>query len=310
MIFFFSIFMKKQEASALLSSVVIMSLVMGSALIFYRLVMQDVALFRSWKSESQLHYAHEGMKAWALSEMRGHSKGYEPQEKSYRFEQGVEASFVVEAMGASTPCLEDEHWAYLESQASVHQPLYYENASGEIQPIHDFLVEFFLVNASGQSVRAQGPILRWKILGMEKMKQETQAISEFMSLDLGNDRFREDNPSVFGPGYEGSALPSNYTHAKFFQLSPQYTYYEAYPIQDFLQRHDWNTLILTNALGPDYAGYRLAYRVKSKSGEVVCPQAKIRTKAVREDQKTEKEWWIPYAESLPVFDFVLYHTEE
>lgn len=302
--------LQAQPASALLVSVVLMSFVMGSALLFYQMVMKDVALFRAWKSESQIHYANEGMQAWALAELRNHLPGYEPAPVDYVFPQNVQAKWEIQAMGESTPCLKGESWSYLGSQESVHHPLFTENADGSLRQIPDFLVEFFLVNGEGQAVRAQGPLLRWKILGLEKMKQETQAISEFIPLDLAADRFSAERPSVFGPGYEGEALAPSYTHAKFFQTVPSYAYYEAYSIQDFLQNHESNTLVLTSALGPEYSSYKIAYRMKAKNGKVVCPQAEIRTQAHRGDQWLKQSLLFPYAESLPVFDFVLYHTKE
>lgn len=299
-----------QTASALLVSVVLMSFVMSSALLFYHLVFKDIALFRSWKSESQLHYANRGMQAWALAELREHLAGYEPEAMSYTFPQNVQASFEVKAQGESTPCLKEEEWSYLKSQESVHHPLFTENKDGSIREIHRFLVEFFLIDQSGQAVRAQGPLLRWKILGLEKMSQETQAISEFIPLDLSGDRFRPERPTIFGPGYEGEVLAPNYTHAKFFQTEPSYAYYEAYSIQDFLQNHESNTLVLTSALGPEYGSYQIAYRVKGNHEKVVCPQAEIVTQAKQGDQSRQERLIFPYAESLPVFDFVLYHTKE
>lgn len=303
---------QSQPASALLIAFVMMSLLIGVSLGVNYLVVQDVSAVRSLVSGTQAEYAAEGLNEYGLAQVTAGLPGYEPDLTGQMLRTGTVGDLNVTARGTQVPCsIAGQEWRELNLNESLQLPLFAQlDSDGTVEPLNDFFLEFYIEAPNGQPVRVTGDVLRWKILGMRPEYNDTEAISEFIALDLGNERFTDVTPSIFGPSVPSDrSVPTGYTHAKYFQREPFYSYFESYPIADFLTNHSYNYLILTNVANALGDGYKMMVRMNSEGSMPVCEYVHLESTADQFEYRQSMETIIREGENLPVFDFVLYHTE-
>ncbi|OGJ44005.1 hypothetical protein A3J23_04195 [Candidatus Peregrinibacteria bacterium RIFCSPLOWO2_02_FULL_48_14] len=314
------------RASALLLSFFMMTLLILVAISVSVLVVHDSRTVRTLMAGSQATYAAEGMSELGLYEVKSNLPGYEPTFEAYAFASLVSADAGVSAREDSVPCTgqaEWGDWGVLAANESVQLPLFAQTAEdGTVAKNTSFVVEFYVGDEEGETlfydmtnVLTTQDVLRWKILGLYTYNgvTGTKAISEYIPLDQSNNRFFEDNPTQFGPGAIGA--DTRYTQAKYYSSGFRSVFFSNYPIQDFLNENDYNYLVMTNIIQGVSDAY-IYYRLNWSSGgsgtldKVVCEYAQISSTAdaTLAEARQELVTLVKQGESLPVFDFVLYHT--
>lgn len=305
--------MTKHRASALLVSFFMMSLLLVVVLGMNFLVLEDSRTVQTVVAGSQAEYAAEGLNEWGLYQVTESLPGYEPS-ASQTLSSGAQVSLATVAREDTMPCsIQGDDWRSLGLNESIQLPLFAQiDSEGNVEDLDDFFVEFYITRPSGAAVQINGDVLRWKILGFtQDGTTSTEAISEFIGLDLGNFGFTADNPSVFGSAVSSSSVPTEYTHATYVRTDPYLTFFDQYPIGDFLGEHDYNYLVLTNVIPSLGEGYDIHFRLNVEGSQPVCEYVRLDSVAEVEfgDAKQALQTVIREGENLPAFDFVLYHTD-
>ena len=318
------------RASALLLSFFMMTLLILVAISVSVLVMHDSRTVRTLMAGSQATYAAEGMSELGLYEVKSNLPGYEPTFEAYAFASLVSADAGVSAREDSVPCTgqaEWGDWGVLAANESVQLPLFAQTAEdGTVAKNTSFVVEFYVGDEDGVTlyedpslsyVLSSQDVLRWKILGLYTYNgvTETKAISEYIPLAYTKNRFFESEPTLFGPGASAFGVDPRYTEAKYYASGYRSVFHSNYPIQDFLDENDYNYLVMTNIIQGVSDAY-IYYRLNWSSGgsgtldKVVCEYAQISSTAdaTLAEARQELVTLVKQGESLPVFDFVLYHT--
>jgi hypothetical protein len=298
------------RASALLISFFMMTILLLLVLGVNGLVLRDLRSMNLVVAGTQAEYAAEGMSELGLHALKTHLPGYEPELEDIEFSNSVLASLSIDARDAVVPCLADgEEWRTLDYNESIQLPLFAQTSEeAHTDKILSFYIEFYVGNAEGDGQPVSSDVLRWKILGLNGGGQ-TEAISEFIPLDLN--RFTNLYPTVFGSATD--AVPDKYATAKFHvEEGGKFVFYPVYPIRTFLERHDFNYLVLTNVARNGEPFNKIHFRLKTTDHEPVCEFVTLSASAetpagnqVRQSLQTR----VREGENLPVFDFVLYHTD-
>ncbi len=317
----------KHRASALLLSFFMMTMLILVAISVSILVIRDVSTVRTIVGGTKALYGAEGMSELGLYAVKENLPGYEPSYTDYTLSNSVLASADLNARAESVPCegQDSDGWGVLSPNESIQLALFAQtNDNGDFLKNTSFAVDFYVGDEEGNSLYTdmtqflnQQDILRWKILGL--YNEHTEAISEYIPLDITNTRTSRDNPSSFGPGVDGT-VPEGYKYAKFYDSGKPSHFYPAYAIGTFLADHDYSYLVLTNIIqGYDdaYIYYRLRWTGGSSSAnteldEVVCEYTEISSVGDVENGSARQllKTLIREGENLPVFDFVLYHTAD
>lgn len=306
----------KPPASALLLSFFMMTLLILVAITVSSFVMRDIRTVRTMVGGVQSWYAAEGMSELGLQELKENLPGYEPNfsdASSYTLASAALASLDVHSREFQVPC-EDQSvdgWRALGTNESVQLPLFAQiDEIGNTEKILEFYVEFYLADAEGviPSYLPSTDSLRWKILGLKNESTETEAISEYIPLDLSSGRTSEENPSMFGSAIDG-AVDTRYSYAKYYSSGHPSVFYPTYPIGEFLEGHAYNYLVMTNIIQEGSAD-TLFLRLNSLDVEAVCEYSQLNSTGDAEFAETRQQLktLVKEGENLPVFDFVLYHT--
>jgi hypothetical protein len=306
-----------QPANAILLSFLMMSMLVMATLGISFLVIRDVSTVRSLVGGSQALYAAEGMNELGLLLLKENLPGYEPELEDYEFSTNVLASLSVNARESSVPCsVQEEEWRALQPNESVQLALFAQDdeSATNLTTIDQFYVEFFVGDEDGYvSYPSTADVLRWKILGINPSSGETEAISEFIPLlDSQN---TEDNPSIFG-SYVDRAEATGYSTAKFRQPGNPSTFYEAYPIDTFIQNHNYNYLVMTNVVQQSYENI-LYFRLTAmdsatkQATDAVCEYVSLSSSANKDygSVRQSVNSIVKEGENLPFSDFVFYHTD-
>lgn len=300
----------KQQASALLLSFFMMTLLLTVSLGVSFLLIRDVDTVRTVVAGTQASYAAEGASELGLHILKESLPGYEPQ-LDFAFANASLASLNINARGSVVPCsATGVEWGVLHANESAQLSLFAQvDAEGQrTEKLENFYVEFYVGDAQGRALPLNGDVLRWKILGNKNGK--TEAISEFIPMESA--KRSPENPSIFGSAIPPDrAVPTGYSHAKYYQqVGRSYVFNPAYPIKQFLTEHDLNTLILTNVVQVT-GGENIYFRLHSVDVEAVCDYVSLDSRgnqsfgSARQDLDTQ----VKEGENLPVFDFVLYNTD-
>lgn len=308
----------KKPASALLLSFFLMSVLVLVGMAVSVLVIHDIRAQRTMVAGVQALYAAEGMSELGLRSMKENLPGYETEEfKDYGFVSRAVGSLTVSARADTytIPCEGQGDWRGLSFNESVQIPLFAQiDYEGNLEEISDFYVEFYVGDSAGNPL-VTAPVrdvLRWKILGLKEYTTTTQALSEYVKIY--NSHNSPEQPSFLGSStsLDAGLLPSVYQGGKFFDnqgSSIVFTPFEY--MSDFLANHDYNYLVLTNAIS-ESADYTIYYRFHSQDIEGVCEYAEFASTAELENGEVRQDLstLVKEGENLPVFDFVLYHTGE
>lgn len=319
--------MMNRRASALLLSFFMMTMLILVAISVSILVIRDIATVRTIVGGTQALYAAEGMSELGLYAVKENLPGFEPSYTDYTLSNSALASADLHSREAVVPCegQDADGWSVLSPNESIQLALFAQtNDNGDFLKNTSFAVDFYVGDEEGNSLYTDmtqflnhEDILRWKILGL--YYEHTEAISEYIPLDVTNTRTSRDNPSSFGPGVDGT-VPEGYKYAKFYDSGTPSHFYPDYAIGTFLADHDYSYLVLTNIIqGYDdaYIYYRLRWTAGSSSAsteldEVVCEYTEISSVGDVESGSARQllKTLIREGENLPVFDFVLYHTAD
>lgn len=311
----------KRQASALLLSFFLMSILIVLAMSVSILVVKDLATVRSTLSGTQSYYAAEGVTELGLLALKQHLPGYEPVSE-VRFLNAALATLASVARSDTlvVPCeSQGEEWHSLSLNESVQIPLFAETETG-VTPTPgfymDFYVEFYAAQEDGTVVANSIPqrdVLRWKVLGRRGNDMnnpgETEAMSEYIKLYNEEGANSAATPTKFGTADLGG-LPAGYQDGKFDSSSGDH-FESGYPIHQFLSGHIYNYLVLTNIITENTSNDTLFYRFHSTDYEPVCEYVELAAWGGAEDGLTQQELntLVKEGESLPVFDFVIYHTD-
>lgn len=298
------------SASALLISFSLMSLILLVVMGVSSFVLKDLAVIRTVVAGKQATYAAEGMTELGLLLSENELPGYEVQLSGQEFTNGARASLNIEARDEMIPCSIDgeSEWSILAPNESIQLPLFAQvgETDADLNKILNFNTSFYVGNVKGEARLKSGEVLRWKILGLKN--GFTESISAFIPVD-GVHIFPED-PSVFGTVIpDGRAVPPGYSTASYHALTGiRAVFHDAYPIQQFLENHELNYLVLTNLAGEDRYIY---YQLRTPGSEAACTYVRLESSADVEagSARQSVDTQIREGEHLPVFDFVLYQTE-
>lgn len=320
--------MNKKKASALLLSFFLMSVLILVAISVSILVVKDLSTVRTIVGGTQAYYAAEGVTERGLQDLKDNLPGYESEYLGIRFLDSVVATLVgtaraqVDPDDLTVPCAnEGGGWHALGPNESVQIPLFAQtDSAGTIEAIPYFYVSFYAGQEDGEvdstSILSKD-VLRWKILGRTGTVGDpglTEAMSEYIPLYDGgsglDDNYNsETNPTSFGPAAD-SVFPG-FQDGKFDSSSSGATFDAGYPISTFLENHVYNYLVLTNIITESTSNETIFYKFHSLDVAPVCEYVNLAASgsstygSAQQDLNT----LVKEGESLPVFDFVIYHTD-
>lgn len=316
-----------RKASALLLSFFLMSVLILVVISVSVLVVKDLSTVRTIVGGTQAYYAAEGVTELGLQDLKDNLPGYEPSYTGISFLDSVFAILVGKARAQSdpdnltVPCADQgDIWHALGRNESVQIPLFAQmDLAGNIEPTGGMYMNFYVEFYAGQddgvvdfgSVPARD-VLRWKVLGRmgtdTSSPGATEAMSEYIPLYNDEEHFTAEIPTKFGTADLGG-LPPGYQDGKFASSSA--TFDAGYPISTFLSNHVYNYLVLTNIITESTNNQTIYYRFHSMNIEPVCEYVNLSATgstsygSVQQDLHT----LVKEGESLPVFDFVIYHTD-
>lgn len=312
-----------RKASALLLSFFLMSILVLVAISVSILVVKDLSTVRTIVGGTQAYYAAEGVTELGLQDLKDNLPGYEPSYSEIRFLDSVLATLVGTARSDSkvVPCEnQGDEWHALGLNESVQIPLFAQTlASGDVEPdlgsYMNFYVSFYAGQEDGEvdaTSILEKDVLRWKILGRtgtEESPGVTEAMSEYIPLYDGNgiDYNSKDSPTQFGPAAADGTF-DGFKNGKFANSSS--ALFPAYPISQFLESHVYNYLVLTNIITESTPNQVIFYQFTSLNMEPVCEYVNLAAtgSSTFGSAQQDLDTLVKEGESLPVFDFVIYHT--
>ncbi len=314
-----------RRASALLLSFFLMSILVLVAISVSILVVKDLSTVRTIVGGTQAYYAAEGVTERGLQDLKDNLPGYEPSYLGIQFLDSVVATLVSTARSESmtVPCDEQgEEWHALGLNESIQIPLFAQtDASGNVEPDLGSYMNFYVSYYAGQedgevdatSVLSKD-VLRWKILGRtgtEELPGVTEAMSEYIPLydGLDADYNSKDSPTQFGPAAADGTF-DGFKNGKFANSSGDF--YPTYAISQFLESHVYNYLVLTNIITESTSNEVIFYQFHSLDYEPVCEYVNLAASGSSPygSAQQDLDTLVKEGESLPVFDFVIYHTGE
>lgn len=306
----------ERKASALLLSFFLMSMLILVAISVSVIVVRDLATVRTVVSGVQSFYAAEGSAELGLHTLKVSLPGFEPSFDALVLANASQTSLETHARESTVPCEEQgDEWRALAQNESVQIPLFAQvDSEGTLEDIDDFYVEFYVGYEDGTVNQLYVPstdVLRWKILGLSDTSGSgyTEAISEYIPLHTYNGaRASEETPTFFGTDEEAlGVMPDGYTNGKFYQAGGNF---DIYPISSFVTSHETNYLVLTNVVTQS-SHNTIFFRFHATGVEGVCEYAELASTGRTDFGDTQQELttYMREGENLPVFDFVIYHTD-
>ncbi|QQR55394.1 hypothetical protein IPG41_02460 [Candidatus Peregrinibacteria bacterium] len=313
---------RSPRASALLLSFFLMSILILVAISVSVLVLRDMGTVRTIVGGTQAYYAAEGTTELGLYELKKNLPGYEPTYEDLLFlsHANGDLNSLARSGNLVVPCEDQgEQWHALAQNESVQIPLFAQtDAAGTLEPSDgaymNFYVEFYAGLEEGTVDLASVPVrdvLRWKVLGRTGSSTApgaTEAMSEYIPLYNELGFYDSTSPTKFGTADLGG-LPPGYQDGKFYSSSGA-NFDAGYPISTFLSGHVFNYLVLTNIVTESTENETIFYRFRSMDYEPVCEYVELAASgsstygSARQDLNT----LVREGENLPVFDFVIYHT--
>ncbi len=303
-----------RRASALLLSFFLTSMLIGAVVTVSLLVTKDIRTVSTVTAGQEALYAADGMSELGLLALKQNLPGYEPTWTDVSLASTAQGSLETHAREYTVPC-EDQgnEWRALAQNESIQLPLFAQTAEdGAVVNIQEFYVEFYVGDPDGELLPPPTTdVLRWKILGLvdggSGTATETEAISEYIPLHTASGaNATSSNPAVFGTNLDGLGVPTGYQYGKYTRSGGVF---KIYPIGDFLSSHSYNYLVLTNVVNRSSEN-TLYIRLHTEDEEAVCEYAELASTGSQEFPSVQQETQtlVREGENLPVFDFVIYHT--
>lgn len=297
------------RASALLVSLLLMTFLVVVGLGMSRLVVDALRVERNVVEAGKAYFAAEGGVEFVLYQREQHVPGYEVQDdpsvstSSYAFANAATVAYAMTAVENQVPCAHrDSEWRALKVQESVLWPLYRWDSDARHVDLDHFTLTFEVDRSEGAYNGVEGSVLRWKILGIDNAPGagHTEAISGLLDYGSSPVPLTADDTANFYDGAPGGTFVN----------------YEAYAIFTFLQDHTFNTLILTNVLDlsaqdssvQDASENVLQLQLSTAEGSP-CEYTLIQSDGQSRDNRQTIDAQVKLDSFLPVFNFVLYHTD-
>ena len=287
----------EQRASALLVALLLMGLLTVLGVGTSRLIVGAIRVERNVVESGKAYFAAEAGVERGLYAHRHRLAGYEVQkdlEAESRFILENGATVFAETVGVSenVPCAHRNEWRLLPVQESVSWPLFRWDAEKGRKDLRAFTLSFEFERITA----VNGPVLRWKIFGL-RPDGGTEAISGLM--DSPNPILNENTTANFY-AREGSTF-TNYSH---------------YSVKDFLEKHQFNYLTLTNVTDPSLqlVGAQTpesnVLKLKMSADErAACEYTLVRAVGESGGTRQSIDAQVKSDSFLPVFNFVLYQVE-
>lgn len=276
-----------RRGSALITTFLVTSLIMLVALGIAQLIAGDIRTGSEFVQDGRALYMAEAGLERGLYELTQKLPGYQPEKpieaEGYSVRLLTQATDVPHVEPGSVGVLNKiDAYNTLSLQDSVAIPLFTVDKNNEATSITKFLVKYFVpFTEKLQYVDLQDiDILRWKIVGISRETGNAESIGDFtaasqhanasMPTCFGTDLGVVD-AAIDGGCIHNASAPSvqdfgAYKHVScswnqarsHYEYTPNTTFggtdvleASCYAIEDFLNRHEQNYLILTNLVNPD-----------------------------------------------------------
>jgi hypothetical protein len=275
------------RGSALLISILLMSFVIVFGLGISSLIVDSVRVERNVIEAGKAYFAAEGGVEEALYWHENALPGYSVLD-DYEFENDATMEYDLVASEEVVPCAHRDEWRVLAPRESVSLPLFY----GEDVAVRGDVTEFEVTYELDYGTDWPNPYenaLRWKILGLDTDgDMETEAVSEIEDYDPNNPIPL--NQADVGSHYDQDPVP-------------YYTNDPSHPISTFLENHILNYLVLANLT----TKYDLKFKLTADVA--TCEYALIKADGLSHGAIQSIDVQVKLDSFLPVFDFVLYQTD-
>lgn len=299
------------RASALVVSLLLMGFLIVLGLGLSSLVIDSVRIEGSVVNAGKAYFSAEAGVERALYEQENHIPGYETNQH-YSLSNQAEVNYQIVAQELHNPCPHRlEEWRALQIQESVSWPLFRWDAEADQErlEISHFDLSYFVDRGEDHYLGVQGNVLRWKILGIDQTGGHTESISGLLGYD-----------SSLNPNHLNSQETANFYDGR---SGSTFVNFSDYPIQNFLEDHYFNYLILTNVLelsdqdfsvqDPDLNSLKLQLSTEDEDSATpdgtACEYALIESNGVVGQASQGIDVQVQLDSALPVYDFVLYQTE-
>lgn len=275
------------RGSALLVSLLIVGVLMVVTLGLTDLIIREMRLEADVSKAGKAYYAAEAGIEQALLEVHQGLPGVEKQNQAgVAFSDGTSYKYSVHGLSKTVPDLSNVDYGSdlsktfkpLRQNESVTIPMYYQDKDG-VKHTRNFYVAYYMQPVDlnlkdGNNFNLNDfDVLRWKIFGLSEGKR-TESISDYISVGV-NDTAQ--TPRCFGtlPDYGSKvncqpSVPqtatvggeeiitclltearSYYAYEDNGNLSKDSLNKQCYPLSGFFNNHDYNYLVLTNAVNLD-----------------------------------------------------------
>ncbi len=214
------------KGSALLTAMLIMGVLSAISLVLSGLIMSETKILKELLDSGRAYYAAESGIEEALYYLNNELPGWQDAKEDVNVSEtsGSNFSYDVKNQCNMYPCLDPTEYnheeipAYafydiLELNENVTIPLFVVGEDGNVAPVENFTVEFFVAFDPSRSLKVENvtgwDVLRWKFFSMNKdsgtNNYETDSIGDFTAVSSGQnlnsgEEFlaNADMPSWFG----------------------------------------------------------------------------------------------------------------
>ncbi|KKR24225.1 MAG: hypothetical protein UT55_C0068G0006 [Candidatus Peregrinibacteria bacterium GW2011_GWE2_39_6] len=277
------------EASALIIALLLMGFLVVLGLGMSKIIVDSIRVESNVVDAGKSYFAAEAGIERGLYYHENNLSGFEIEESfNFRAQNQAQATYKIIAQEERVPCLHrPEEWRSLGLQESVSWSLFrWDENLGRVE-IKDFDLAYFVDRSEAQFKGVNGNVLRWKILGIRG--GATQSISGILPYDSGMspNHLEESDDANFYEGQSGGT---------FFN-DPHY------PIIQFLENHQFNTLILTNVVELANQADPLVQLPELNEYALIEGNGILGGALQSLDVQVQRD------SALPVYDFALYQTE-
>lgn len=280
----------RQRGSALLVALLVVGVLMVVTLGLTDLIIREMRLQADVSKAGKAYYAAEAGIEQALLQVHQGLPGVEKQnETGVKFSDDTAYKYSIHGLSTSVPDLSNVNYGSdlaktfkpLRQNESVTIPMFYQDKDGNVKHTKHFYVAYYMqpldlnLKDGNNFGLNDFDVLRWKIFGLSSAKR-TESISDYISVGV-NDTAQ--TPRCFGTQVDNgskvkcqpNATQPAYTNVGGEQivscpLTAARTYYaydasgnldkssltqQCYPLTGFFNNHDYNYLVLTNAVNLD-----------------------------------------------------------
>ena len=323
-----------REASALLIALITMSILIMLSLGVSKLLLGALQDSREVLDTASAFYAAESGMERALLIASENPPGFEAEQNSITTPNSktrptpAEYNYKITSTGRNFPVRVGENperpYQILRLNESITIPLF-SGEAGE-KKVENFRVDFYFAPDLGLLgaglIQDDLDMLRWKIFGISDKDNSMEVMNEFVPANHGASAT---TPTCIGTG------DSCYNGAKFYQKRADgaggviFNIVDKYPIQEFLNTHRQNFLVLTNLVNVDLIAptapitlndkkmlSNIYYRISVQEDQppFTLPYISIQADGKAGDATQSLDLQVERKSFLPVFNYALYRTAE